>query len=77
MLDEEKRYNFNLRVSIDNLKNLMNQLENGEVPNPESIKRYKSDLELLVDSITNYHARFTEVLETINHIKDLDLPTSI
>jgi hypothetical protein len=77
MLDEEKRYNFNLRISIDNLKSLIDQLENGELPSKESIKNYRSDLDLLVDSITNYHARFTEVLETINHIKELELPTSL
>ncbi|MCC5815368.1 MAG: hypothetical protein JJT78_11475 [Leptospira sp.] len=77
MLDEEKRNNFNLRVSIDNLKSLIDLLEKGEMPDSESIKNYRSDLVLLVDSITNYHARFTEVMETIKHIKDLELPTSM
>lgn len=77
MLNDEKRSNFTLRVSIDNLKSLLNQLEKGELPSKESILNYHDDLDLLVESITNYHARFKEVLETMNHIKELDLPTTL
>lgn len=77
MLEEERRNNLALRVSIDNLKQLLEGLKKGEVPSNEDIELYQKDLNRIVESITNYHSRFKEVLETINHIKELSLPTEL
>ncbi len=77
MLEEERRNNFALRLAIDNIQSLLSSLEQGKLPDSAKVADYKKDFSLIVDSITNYHARFKEVLETINHIKELHLPTSL
>lgn len=78
MLEEdERRNNFTLRISIDNLKQMIELCENKKPVPPELIEKCKNDLNIVIESITNYHARFKEVLETVNHIRDLNLPTSL
>jgi hypothetical protein len=71
MLNDERRNNFTLRISIDNITQLIQDLEKGETPSSELILSAKNDVQKMVDAITNYHARFKEVLETVNHIKEI------
>lgn len=77
MLEDERRNNFTLRVSVDNLKEMIRLCEEGVPVSQELVAKCKTDIDIVLDSITNYHSRFKEVLETINHIRDLNLPTSL
>ncbi|NCN10643.1 MAG: hypothetical protein GW938_12445 [Leptospira sp.] len=72
MLEDERRNNFALRLSIDNLKNIIEILENDNKPTKDQIAYAKEDINNMVDAITNYHARFIELLETVNNIKELE-----
>jgi N-acetylmuramic acid 6-phosphate (MurNAc-6-P) etherase len=72
MLEDERRNNFALRLSIDNLKNIIEILEDDKKPTKEQITYAKEDINNMVDAITNYHARFIELLETVNNIKELE-----
>ncbi|MCG9873584.1 MAG: hypothetical protein O9346_00745 [Leptospiraceae bacterium] len=72
MLEDERRNNFALRLSIDNLKNIIEILEDDKKPTKEQISYAKEDINNMVDAITNYHARFIELLETVNNIKELE-----
>ncbi|WCL49376.1 hypothetical protein [Leptospira sp. GIMC2001] len=72
MLNDERRNNFTLRVSIDSLKNLIDTVDRDEKPTKDDIATARQDLELIVEAVTNYHARFKELLETVNDMKELD-----
>ena len=72
MLEDERRNNFALRLSIDNLKNIIEILEDDKKPTKEQISYAKEDINNMVDAITNYHDRFIELLETVNNIKELE-----
>jgi|JI8StandDraft_1071087.scaffolds.fasta_scaffold65396_2 hypothetical protein len=72
MLDDERRNNFTLRVSIDNLKKIIDILEANEIPSKEEVAYAKDDINKVIDAITNYHSRFKELLETVNNIKELE-----
>ena len=72
MLEDERRNSFALRLSIDNLKNIIEILEDDKKPTKEQISYAKEDINNMVDAITNYHARFIELLETVNNIKELE-----
>ena len=72
ILDDERRNNFTLRVSIDNLKKIIDILEANEIPSKEEVAYAKDDINKVIDAITNYHSRFKELLETVNNIKELE-----
>jgi uncharacterized coiled-coil DUF342 family protein len=68
----ERRRNQTLRESFDNIYALIEDLNQKNLVSEEKLQSYKEDLDSILSAVTNYHSRFTELLETLKTIKSVE-----